>query len=132
MIHIPLPLPPPDYRFVSWPSRVCFLLETTYFADLQSRDPEMFKPVHVVNMNIKDSPEESAAAAGDVLNLCHMVTIVCVLCTVGHFFFVLSCSAFLNMLISVDLGLSRSLHGCCTGRSWCTCSTSRSHRGELI
>lgn len=44
-------------------------------ADLQSRDPETFKPLHVVNMTIKDSPEESAAAAGDVLDLCRMVNI---------------------------------------------------------
>lgn len=41
--------------------------------DLQSRDPETFKPLHVVNMTIKDSPEESAAAADDVLHLCRTV-----------------------------------------------------------
>lgn len=41
--------------------------------DLVSRDPELFRPLHVVNMTITDSPEESAAAAGDVLNLCKTV-----------------------------------------------------------
>lgn len=49
----------------------CFL----YLADLQSRDPETFKPLHVVNMTIKDSAEESAAASGHVLDLCRMVNI---------------------------------------------------------
>lgn len=44
-------------------------------ADLQSRDPETFKPLHVVNMTIKDSAEESAAASGHVLDLCRMVNI---------------------------------------------------------
>lgn len=33
----------------------------------------MFKPLHVVNITIKDSPEESAAAAGDVLEICRTV-----------------------------------------------------------
>ncbi|CAM9441970.1 unnamed protein product, partial [Hapterophycus canaliculatus] len=44
--------------------------------DLQSRDPETFKPLHVVNMSIKDSFEESAAAADNVLELCRTVNIV--------------------------------------------------------
>lgn len=55
--RIPLVVPAPPHRR----------------ADLQSRDPETFKPLHVVNMTIKDSPEESAAAAGDVLELCRTV-----------------------------------------------------------
>ncbi len=44
-------------------------------ADLQSRDPEIFKPLHIINMTIKDSFEESAAAAGHVLELCRTVNI---------------------------------------------------------
>ncbi|CAM9733408.1 unnamed protein product [Discosporangium mesarthrocarpum] len=54
---------------------VCF--ETRVFdqvvEDLQGRDPETFKPLHVVSMTIKDSAEHSAAAAGDVLELCRML-----------------------------------------------------------
>lgn len=41
--------------------------------DLQQRDPETFKPLHIVSMTIRDSAEESAAAEGDVLELCKMV-----------------------------------------------------------
>lgn len=59
---------PPPFYFVP----VC-RLRCLFRADLQSRDPETFKPLHVVNMTIKDSPEESAAAAGDVLELCRTV-----------------------------------------------------------
>lgn len=42
-------------------------------ADLQQRDPDTFKPLHIVSMTIRDSAEDSAAAAGDVLELCKMV-----------------------------------------------------------
>ncbi|CAM9387666.1 unnamed protein product [Ectocarpus sp. 4 AP-2014] len=41
--------------------------------DLQQRDPDTFKPLHVVSMTIRDSADDSAAAAGDVLDLCKMV-----------------------------------------------------------
>lgn len=41
--------------------------------DLQQRDPDTFKPLHIVSMTIRDSAEDSAAAAGDVLELCKMV-----------------------------------------------------------
>ncbi|CAN0124919.1 unnamed protein product, partial [Ectocarpus sp. 12 AP-2014] len=40
---------------------------------LQQRDPDTFKPLHVVSMTIRDSADDSAAAAGDVLDLCKMV-----------------------------------------------------------
>ncbi|CAM9212816.1 unnamed protein product [Choristocarpus tenellus] len=43
--------------------------------DLQGRDPETFKPLHVVSMTIKDSADHSAAAAGDVLELCQMLDV---------------------------------------------------------
>ncbi|CAM9909425.1 unnamed protein product [Scytosiphon promiscuus] len=51
---------------------LCFESRVFYLVveDLQSRDPETFKPLHVVNMSIKDSFEESAAAADNVLELC--------------------------------------------------------------
>lgn len=62
-----LPSPAVLYFVPVWRLRCLFR------ADLQSRDPETFKPLHVVNMTIKDSPEESAAAAGDVLELCRTV-----------------------------------------------------------
>lgn len=42
-------------------------------SDLQQRDPDTFKPLHVVSMTIRDSADDSAAAAGDVLDLCKMV-----------------------------------------------------------
>ncbi|CAM9357044.1 unnamed protein product [Ectocarpus fasciculatus] len=41
--------------------------------DLQQRDPDTFKPLHVVSMTIRDSADDSAAAAGDVLDLCKML-----------------------------------------------------------
>eukprot|EP00903_Cladosiphon_okamuranus_P006917 g6732.t1 len=41
--------------------------------DLHQRDPDTFKPLHVVSMTIRDSAEDSAAAAGDVLELCKML-----------------------------------------------------------
>ncbi|CAB1101574.1 unnamed protein product [Ectocarpus sp. CCAP 1310/34] len=41
--------------------------------DLQQRDPDTFKPLHVVSMTIRDSANDSAAAAGDVLDLCKML-----------------------------------------------------------
>ncbi|CAN0508230.1 unnamed protein product, partial [Ectocarpus sp. 8 AP-2014] len=47
----------------------CLLFHT----DLQQRDPDTFKPLHVVSMTIRDSADDSAAAAGDVLDLCKMV-----------------------------------------------------------
>eukprot|EP00903_Cladosiphon_okamuranus_P006034 g5952.t1 len=51
---------------------LCFEARVFYSVveDLQSRDPETFKPLHVINMTIKDSFEESAAASGNVLELC--------------------------------------------------------------
>ncbi|CAM9564823.1 unnamed protein product [Ectocarpus sp. 8 AP-2014] len=51
---------------------LCFETRVFYLVveDLQSRDPETFKPLHVINMTIKDSFEESAAAADSVLELC--------------------------------------------------------------
>ncbi|CAM9315254.1 unnamed protein product [Pylaiella littoralis] len=51
---------------------LCFEARVFYSVveDLQSRDPEEFKPLHVINMTIKDSFEESAAASGNVLELC--------------------------------------------------------------
>ncbi|CBN77987.1 similar to Ssu72-like protein [Ectocarpus siliculosus] len=47
----------------------CLLFHT----DLQQRDPDTFKPLHVVSMTIRDSADDSAAAAGDVLDLCKML-----------------------------------------------------------
>ena len=47
--------------------------ENLLVTDLQQRDPDTFKPLHVVSMTIRDSAEESAAAASDVLELCKMV-----------------------------------------------------------
>lgn len=64
------PLPPPNYSIL-----VACYYRGFLSADLQSRDPETFKPLHVVNMTIKDSPEEAEAAANDVLFLCRTVII---------------------------------------------------------
>ncbi|CAM9201437.1 unnamed protein product [Ascophyllum nodosum] len=47
--------------------------ENLLVTDLQQRDPDTFKPLHVVSMTIRDSAEESAAAASDVLELCKML-----------------------------------------------------------
>lgn len=47
----------------------CYMCGT----DLQARDPDMFKPLHIVSMTIRDSAQDSAAAEGDVLDLCKMV-----------------------------------------------------------
>lgn len=69
--------PPPFRRAPSCCLLVLFAPSTIYTTDLVSRDPETFKPLHVVNMTIKDSPEESAAAAGDVLNICKTVNRPC-------------------------------------------------------
>lgn len=44
-----------------------------WISDLHQRDPDTFKPLHVVSMTIRDSAEDSAAAAGHVLELCKMV-----------------------------------------------------------
>lgn len=44
-----------------------------WVSDLHQRDPDTFKPLHVVSMTIRDSAEDSAAAAGHVLELCKMV-----------------------------------------------------------
>lgn len=44
--------------------------------DLLARDPEVFKPVHVILMTIRDTTRDSAEAAGDVLSLCKMVNIL--------------------------------------------------------
>lgn len=65
-------IPPPDLSLLI----VRYSCVSRIFTpvDLQSRDPETFKPLHVVNMTIKDSPEEAEAAANDVLYLCRMVT----------------------------------------------------------
>eukprot|EP00904_Undaria_pinnatifida_P004473 jgi/Undpi1/14026/HiC_scaffold_9.g03677.m1 len=41
--------------------------------DLHRREPDTFKPLHVVSMTIRDSAEDSAAAAAHVLELCKML-----------------------------------------------------------
>lgn len=57
-----------SFRDFVLPAYQCFNV-----SDLHQRDPDTFKPLHVVSMTIRDSAEDSAAAAGDVLELCKMV-----------------------------------------------------------
>ncbi|CAM9396226.1 unnamed protein product [Chrysoparadoxa australica] len=41
--------------------------------DMQNRDPENFKPVHLIAMSVKDSPVEAEKASKDVIKLCQQL-----------------------------------------------------------
>lgn len=54
---------------------LCFLI-FLFFAGLESREPETYSPVHVINVDIQDNHEEATLGAFLVCNLCEQVLIV--------------------------------------------------------
>ena len=45
--------------------------------DLQSRDPDDLTPIHVINIDVKDTPEEAVVGGQDALLICKLVIPFC-------------------------------------------------------
>jgi hypothetical protein len=49
----------------------CYFMLT--YTDMQNRHPQDFKPLHLIQLPVTDTPQDAEASVGDVLNLCNMV-----------------------------------------------------------
>jgi hypothetical protein len=53
---------------------LCIIALRLYsLTDMQNRHPQDFKPLHLIQLPVTDTPQDAEASVSDVLNLCNMV-----------------------------------------------------------